>query len=552
MGTVFNVAGGSIATYKDTENIQIQNIQVSLKAGYTNIYYLHEYFNPESVTVSLTYSDGSTNDNVSNYIWYPARPLEPTDEYITFKAVQDGNIVQTRFNIVVQDYLLVDIPTYSNTLVYNGNVQIPNWEYDTSKIKIIEGGNARAQAGTYTTVFGLIDKTKTRWNIPTDQDYFADQTVQWTIEKKTSDIQIQPPFENKSYLNSHIAYLRQGDNFDFILKYDGSPTGSLSGDISAGAITVSASTGFNNNIIYSYSSNTQNKVLNVRFEGNQAFNEGQECSLTFTINNDKFINHTYPNNFTLTFLLYKAWSFGTYSDGSIADKEWFQGLSQALSKRYYLSGWIGSKKHMVLDNEVLGTLQTDIVCIGVSSSHIDFQFDTTLDNPLKPEYSGSGTQSEYLTSTFQIINDQLSNAIPGRDYMAVIPQKIVTSGFAGSTQINNKKVVTPTACDLGLIEPDVDSTQNNPEDISYGDYNGEIINSYYIDNSKRQKHPNNSVNNVKYWTRSTYVKYLQSGQEKRHFVVVNENGEGIDINAETTEENIYHAPIFRITSLSAL
>ena len=104
MSKVFNVAGGPIGHYitgGGDEPSTLRNIEVTLKPGYSNTYYLHDYFNPDSVTVKITYSDGTVNENASNYVWFPARPLETTDEYITFKAVQGGDVIQTRFKIVV-------------------------------------------------------------------------------------------------------------------------------------------------------------------------------------------------------------------------------------------------------------------------------------------------------------------------------------------------------------------------------------------------------------------------------------------------------------------
>lgn len=208
---------------------------------------------------------------------------------------------------------------------------------------------------------------------------------------------------------------------------------------------------------------------------------------------------------------------------------------------------------MSLDSEILGTIETSIICRDATASYVDFQLAPTLNQPLKPNYgSSSGTVTEYDSSTFQVINNQLAEAIPGKDYMGNIPQYIVLAGFPSSSRqiISNRKVITPTACDMGLIQPDLDTPQENGEDISYSDYNGEVNNKWYIDDTRRQKTTSDSMNNVKYWTRSTYVKYLQSGQEKRHFVVIDENGQAMDVNAQTTELDIYHAPIFRIVALT--
>lgn len=557
MSKVFNVAGGPIGNYTSggDKPSSMRNIEVTIKPGYSNTYYLHEYFNPDSVTVKITYTDGSTNENASNYVWFPARPLETTDEYITFKAVEGGNVIQTRFKITVKDYQLVEIPKVVGELIYNTDLQFPSWDYDKSKVDMIDGSSYRSEAGTYYTVFSLKDPSTTRWNIGTDEDYFADQTVPWTIKKKQAQIIVRPPDSSQSYTNNYTFYLREQDeNQAFRLNCEGlTGTGlNLSAAINQDMIRIVQSDNFNSNVQLGYDS--ADLILLVNFiSATKPYQQGDSCSVTISINNTKLNNYEYSGDFTLTFLLYDRWQFGTYNDGSVADKEWFQGLAKSLNNRYYLEDWIGVQKHMPLDSEVLGTTETSIICINATASYLDFQLATTLNQPLKPDYgSSSGTVTEYDSSTFQVINNQLAEAIPGKNYMGNIPQYIVLAGFPSTNRqiISNRKVITPTACDLGLIQPDLDTPQENGEDISYADYNGEINNRYYIDDTRRQKTASDSMNNVKYWTRSTYVKYLQSGQEKRHFVVVDENGQAMDVNAKTTELDIYHAPIFRIVALT--
>ena len=555
MSKVFNVAGGPIGKYTTggDEPSSMRNIEVTLKAGYSNTYYLHDYFNPDSVTVKITYTDGSTNENASNYVWFPARPLETTDEYITFKAVEGGNVIQTRFRIIVRDYQLVEIPKQIGTLTYNGNLQFPTWDYDQTKVRMVDGTSSRSEAGTYSTTFTLIDPSTTRWNIDTSEDYFADQVVQWTIGKRQAQIRVQPPDSSQLYTNSYTFYIREQDtNQSFFINCEGITDMNLSDATDQDIIRIRQSENFNGNIQVGYDS----KALTLLLTFNSTsfpYHQGDSCTITISVNNDKLNNYEYSGTFILTLLLYDRWQFGTYSDGSVADKEWFQGLAKSLSQRYYLEDWIGVQKHMSLDSEILGTIETSIICRDATASYVDFQLAPTLNQPLKPNYgSSSGTVTEYDSSTFQVINNQLAEAIPGKDYMGNIPQYIVLAGFPSSSRqvVSNRKVITPTACDMGLIQPDLDTPQENGEDISYSDYNGEVNNKWYIDDTRRQKTTSDSMNNVKYWTRSTYVKYLQSGQEKRHFVVVDENGQAMDVNAQTTDLDIYHAPIFRIVALT--
>lgn len=555
MSKVFNVAGGPIGHYISSggdEPSTLKNIEVILKPEYTNVYYLHDYFNPDSVTVKITYSDGTVNENASNYVWFPARPLETTDEYITFKAVQGGDVIQTRFKIVVQDYQLVEIPVQTNKLIYNGKGQFPSWDYDKTKITMVDGTSSRSEAGTYTTIFSLIDPSTTRWNIDTGEDYFADQAIEWTIEKKQAQILVQPPDTSNEYASSYTFYIRENDmNQNFKLRCEGINI-DLSTAVNQNLISVTQSDDFNTNIQPAYDSKSLTLLLDFPTASNP-YNQGDSCTITISVDDTQLNNYIYENDFVLTLLMYDRWQFGSYNDGTIADKEWFQGLAKSLSNRYYLEDWIGLQKHMSLDSEVLGTRETSIICRDVTASYIDFQLVSTLNEPLKPNYGTSaGTVTEYDSSTFQIINNQLAEAIPGKDYMGNIPQYIVLAGFPSSNRqiISNRKVITPTACDMGLIQPDLDTPQENGEDISYADYNGEINNKWYIDNDRRKKTTSDSINNVKYWTRSTYVKYLQTGQEKRHFVVVDESGQAMDVNAQTTDLDIYHAPIFRIVALT--
>lgn len=556
MSKVFNVAGGPIGNYTSgDEDIPstIRNIEVVLKPEYTNVYYLHDYFNPDSVTVKITYSDGSVNENASNYVWFPARPLETTDQYITFKAVEGGNIIQTRFKIEVRDYQLVNVPVQVGTLTYNGSLQQPSWDYDTTKVRIVDGTSTRSEAGTYIAVFQLIDPSTTRWNIDTDEDYFADQEVPWTINKQKTVITVQPSDSQQSYTGNYTFYIREDDQNQVFRFTCPGITGymSFSEAIDQDIIRVTNSTNFSQNI--RVTQDTESMALYLSFyTTTYPYQQGDSCTITFSVNNDKLNNYEYTEDFVLTLLLYDKWQFGSLNDGTVADKEWFQGLAKALSQRYYVDSWTGVEKHMTLDKEVLGTYETSIRCINATASYVDFQLSPTLNEPLKPDYgSSSGTVTEYDSSTFQVINNQLADAIPGKDYMGNIPQYTVMAGFPITSKqvVSNRKVITPTAADMGLIQPDMDTPQDNGEDISYADYNGEINNRWYIDDSRRQKTPSNSISNVKYWTRSTYVKYLQTGQEKRHFVVVDENGQAMDVNAQTTDLNIYHAPIFRIVPL---
>lgn len=79
---------------------------------------------------------------------------------------------------------------------------------------------------------------------------------------------------------------------------------------------------FNGNIQVGYDS----KALTLLLSFNSTsfpYHQGDSCTITISVNNDKLNNYEYSGTFVLTLLLYDRWQFGTYSDGSVADKEWF-------------------------------------------------------------------------------------------------------------------------------------------------------------------------------------------------------------------------------------
>ena len=87
-------------------------------------------------------------------------------------------------------------------------------------------------------------------------------------------------------------------------------------------IRIVQSDNFNSNVQLGYDS--ADLILLVNFiSATKPYQQGDSCSVTISINNTKLNNYEYSGDFTLTFLLYDRWQFGTYNDGSVADKEWF-------------------------------------------------------------------------------------------------------------------------------------------------------------------------------------------------------------------------------------
>lgn len=553
MSKVFNVAGGPLGNYEIEEEKKLLNIEVTLKEGYSNEYYLHDKFNLESVNIVVHYSDGTENTNPTNYVYYPAGELQVEDKYITFKAVEGSRIAETQFRITVRDYLLVKIPTYSGELVYNGKLQYPKWSYDATKIDVVEGGFSRSEAGTYSTTFALKDKSQYRWDIDSSLDFFANQTIEWTIQQKEAAIKIYPPNSYNGYMNSFTYIFREGEtNVNFTVNYEGSPTGNFITDVNEGHIRLSVNDEFNPGISYSTYSNY---LLSVSFPSDTLYEEGDICQFTITVNPDSFPNYKYTGSFNLILKLYPAWEWG--SPDIYADEIWFEGLSRKIRELgSNIDQYIGLTKNVQLSSPVLGTQNHNITCIATNKDPsrygLFFQTTSTLNDPLKPNYSLPAQSNEYTNTKFQEINNQYEQAFPGKKYLANIPMQIQLGGYSNSEvySIYDCKVVTPAAYQIGLITPDMDTPQTNPEEPYYGDYNNVLNNVYFTENDKRKKSTQSAPGlYVKYYTRSTAVKCVTSDpQWIRHFIICNENGEYELVNAVENPE-VYHAPIFQIGAL---
>lgn len=90
-------------------------------------------------------------------------------------------IFNTSFSNITVLKISVPIPTRTGgALTYNGSVQSPTWNYDSSLVKLVSG-NSGTDAGTYNTVFELYDPSNYMW----EDKGTANKSIQWEIERAT-------------------------------------------------------------------------------------------------------------------------------------------------------------------------------------------------------------------------------------------------------------------------------------------------------------------------------------------------------------------------------
>lgn len=90
-------------------------------------------------------------------------------------------IFNTSFSNITVLKISVPIPTRTGgTLTYNGSVQSPTWNYDSSLVKLVSG-NSGTDAGIYNTVFQLYDPSNYMW----EDKGTANKSIQWEIERAT-------------------------------------------------------------------------------------------------------------------------------------------------------------------------------------------------------------------------------------------------------------------------------------------------------------------------------------------------------------------------------
>ena len=120
---------------------------------------------------------------------------------------------------MVKDYNTVPVPQPGPNLVFNGNIQFPNWNFDNNLVELVtdgvDGSSGKSSAGTYQAKFRLKKPNSYRWDVPTENgpdDYKSDKIVPWVIEKKPEKIRVIPNRSNKEYTGEYTHILRWGDD----------------------------------------------------------------------------------------------------------------------------------------------------------------------------------------------------------------------------------------------------------------------------------------------------------------------------------------------------
>lgn len=580
MGKVFNAAGGTIGHYDVQLPSNIKDVQIVLKEGYTNHYFLDEEFDKSSVSVNITYSDGSTFEDYQSYIYRPRGPLTPDIKEIQFRIVDGGKVIERHFPIVVEDYNTVPVPQPGPNLVFNGNIQFPNWNFDNNLVELVtdgvDGSSGKSSAGTYQAKFRLKKPNSYRWDVPTENgpdDYKSDKIVPWVIEKKPEKIRVIPNRSNKEYTGEYTHILRWGDDniiFQFIY-----PNANLSNDIDRNAVFIQKI-----NFHSAIGSQASNNTLIFSFNGDgtgtfpQDITPGYISSIEISVNDSYFPNYKI-DPIKINFNLQDRWSWG--KEETVADEIWFEGLALEIAKNQdmsYLSNYRGKSKKIAFKQHLFETDLINIQCVYSDMYSLYFTTKETFNQPLKPEYYQNPTVDEYLnkaTSTFEQYNKSFEQNFVGKKYMGTFTYYYTPPGFdADRIIVSDRKVVIPSATELGLIAPpdDLNPVEPKPEDPSNRDYNGIVKNSIFLTDNDRKKSMANSPDTfVKYWTRSTMVKCLPSdylgdnyGETevpvdtsyqtyKRHYIAVNNDGTAKLINSQTSEANdVYYVPLFRIAA----
>lgn len=576
MGKVFNAAGGSIGHYEVAPSSDIVDVKIILKEGYTNNYFLDEFFDTASVRVHIVYKDGREVEDYQNYVYTPKGKLTPNDKEIIFRIVDGSNVIERHFDIQVTDYRLVPVPNPGKNLVYDGNIQFPNWNIEGQPIKIVaddtvNGSSGKSLAGTYQCKFTLTNPDLYRWDVPLDgtNNYKEDKIVSWTIDKKPEKIRIIPYNSEKEYTDNYTYTLRYKDEgIIFQVLYPNADN--LIDDENNGKIIIDITKKY-----HGMSLTPGTNIIKFSFMGNGQGNfpdditPGTLSTIVIGVNDSKFPNYKI-DPITINFNLQPTWQWGE-SDG-VADELWFEGLSMDIAKKPspdFLKNYLGNTKRIVFNEAILDTESIMIQCIHADSTGLFFITKDAFNKPLKPEYSQEPTVEEYLmraTSTFEDYNLKFESAFPGRNFMGDFTLYYVAPGFnADRVSAFNKKVMIPGAAELGLtkspIDGDVSELKDN--DPSNSDYSNILQNRIFVSDEVRKKGLANArETKVSYWTRSTMVKCLPKGYSgealeiapeseyltyKRHYVAVDSNGQAKLVNSQSPEaNNIYYAPVFKI------
>jgi len=148
------------------------------------IEYLYlESFDPAGMTVNAIYSDGS-KEAVTDFTYQETTFNTLGTHEIAVSYTKDG-ITKTTTQIVSVSEALIDIPTQSGALVYNGSTQSPTWTGYNANTMDISGTTSAVNAGTYQAIFTL--KYGYLWEDKTN----ASTNVAWVVGRASVSIPSQ-------------------------------------------------------------------------------------------------------------------------------------------------------------------------------------------------------------------------------------------------------------------------------------------------------------------------------------------------------------------------
>ena len=183
-GKTFNmVGGGGVASLK-LERIYIatQPTKTDYKAG--------EVFDPAGMVVHADYSLSGIviAEGVEVTGWtYPMDGLK-SDTTSVVVTYSEGGVVKTAEVEVSVTKTSVTIPTYTGSLSYNGNEQIPAFNGNDTRYMAMSGDTAATDAGNYTVVFSLTNEDYYEWADGT----VTDKNVAWSIGKAAPTLAVSP------------------------------------------------------------------------------------------------------------------------------------------------------------------------------------------------------------------------------------------------------------------------------------------------------------------------------------------------------------------------
>lgn len=203
------------------------------------------------------------------------------------------------------------------------------------------------------------------------------------------------------------------------------------------------------------------------------------------------------------------WSWG--EDGEEADAAWFAGLKIYLKTHSGASittdsgnSILGTTKKVTLTEEILGTIEHEIMVIGIDQDADNTITWQTKDmfNKYLPEF---GSSAVWIGSTARAYCQSYYNAFPGRMSIKTVrkgtcPDQV--SSKNGTAVYNNETVWLPSESEMGLNSYSSLTLSNATESNAECTEGKNFSYAYYTSNASRIKNFNGDTD--WYWLRSRY------------------------------------------------